>query len=235
MAMRWYDTTKYDGGWYARLLPRFKCAWDIMCAKCTGVGVYRYDIDSLCEKVREPITVGEFQDTFGGRIFWLSASKLWIPSSFPFRNKNPSPHNRSQRAQMEQYVDLCDQFPIDEETREIRDKYVELLKTPLKRKSIAIVENLDPEEVQGFLVQYPNPDGLNEAFRNLMEHFAAGRDFDDFKGATKKYLEHVRVSKSYHKSILKFVGPADDPKWIEWIPVVKIAPKSQQQQAEANA
>src|SRR5690606_37808474 len=126
-AMRYVDTTRWDGGWFRWLKPKMKCTWEVMCDKCDGVGVLRFDLKDISSKVCDEISLDEFTDTFKGRIFWLAEDLIWIPGSFPFRNKKPSARNRIQRVQMEKWLELADRFPIGETEKEVQIKYKDLL------------------------------------------------------------------------------------------------------------
>lgn len=128
MAMRYTDTTKWEGTWFRCLTPKLKCVWTYICDTCDGVGVVRLDLGLLSFLVGDKIELEEIKDAFSGRVYWLSNEKLWIAKALPFHQRKLSPKNRIQRTLMEKYISLASQVPhLDEEVQSIVAQYKILL------------------------------------------------------------------------------------------------------------
>jgi hypothetical protein len=165
MAMRYGDTSKWDAGWYRWLKPKFKCAWDYMTDKCSGTGVLRLDLEELSSRVCDEITRSEFDEVFAGRILWISNEKIWIPSSFPFRNRKPSAKNKAQKTQMEEFIELSRKFNVSDEVSSFAKKYSELLEAQSR------LDGTHRESIENRILKIENrtlslKEGVGENFKN---------------------------------------------------------------------
>jgi hypothetical protein len=129
MAMRYSDTTKWDSTFFRKLSPKLKCAWEYICDTCDGVGVLRFDLDTIAFKINDQsLTRDEFEMAFEGRVLWLSPDKIWIPGFLPFHHKNISAANKINRHLMHKYISLASSVDVPtNEIIEYLDKYNSLL------------------------------------------------------------------------------------------------------------
>lgn len=82
MGKRYTDTELYDHGWFRKLPPRIKCAWDWLCKRCDVIGLWNIDIERLSFEVGETVTLDELKEHFKVQVL---GDKLFIPGFVAFQ------------------------------------------------------------------------------------------------------------------------------------------------------
>lgn len=94
MAKRFTETDKWRDGWYLKLLPRYKLAWQYVCDNCDHAGIIEI-VDTLANfQIGTDIDWEEFVAACEHRIEKLPNNKLWIKAFCEFQYGELNPDNR---------------------------------------------------------------------------------------------------------------------------------------------
>lgn len=123
MAKRFTDTAKWDKGWFRRLSPKMKCAWEYITDRCDHAGVWDLDFETLSFFVGEDVCLEEALTAFGSRACLADdETKLVIPGFVEFQYGHLNPENRVHKSVLQRLEKIGAQKPLRSTSEGAKDK-----------------------------------------------------------------------------------------------------------------
>lgn len=220
MSKRFTDTDKWKKTSFSDLSMKMKLVWIYLCDNCDHAGIWDANLRLLSFHLGEEVTRDEIDAALGDKVYWLTETKIFLPSFIEFQYGTLNPENRVHQSVIAR-IKLTSECaiegaykPLIRSLEEAKDKDKEKDKEKEKEKECAKFDFEEPYHA------YPRKLGKAQGMKRLESMVKDQETYDAFCRAVQNYARMCQgKDPNYIKHWSSFVGTANAQTWRDYVDI----------------